>query len=175
MPISEALLPEFDHEMAGTRKTLERVPEDKFGWKPHEKSMSMARLAQHLAEIPDWAVNTIEKDSLHIAPPGSGPFQMPPPPKSRQEVLEMFDKNVAAARKAIAGAADAHLMQPWTLQFQGKTLFTMPRIAVIRAHVMSHSIHHRAQLGVYLRLNNVAVPGMYGPSADEMMTAFASS
>lgn len=166
MGLSEALLPEFDHEAANTRKTLERVPEGKQGWKPHKKSMTMGDLAAHLAQIPGWAVETIKTDSLDVAPPGAPPQQIPRA-KSRKEVLETFDKNVAAARVAIAGASDAHLLKPWSLLAGGKTVFTMPRIAVLRSFIMSHSIHHRAQLGVYLRLNDVPVPAIYGPSADE--------
>lgn len=166
MSISKALLPEFDQEMANTRKTLERVPDDKPDWKPHQKSMTMARLAGHVAEMPGWAVFTIEKDSLDIAPVGAPP-QQGATAKSRQENLEMFDKNVAAARAAIAGASDDRLLKPWSLLMGGKTIFTMPRIAVLRGMVMNHAIHHRAQLGVYLRLNNIPVPAIYGPSADE--------
>lgn len=166
MGLSEALLPEFDHEMANTRKTLERVPEDRLGWKPHEKSMAMGRLAVHLAEIPGWVVPTIDQDSLDVAPPGGPPYQSPKG-NSRREILAIFDKNVAAARAAIAGAMDAHLKKSWSLLSGGKTAFTLPRIGVLRSFIMNHSIHHRAQLGVYLRLNNVPVPAIYGPSADE--------
>ncbi len=166
MKISDALLPEFDHEMANTRRTLERVPEDKFSWKPHEKSMTLGRLAVHLAEIPTWASHAIEQDSLDVAPPGAPPYQ-PPPADSRKEILDLFDKTVAAARAAIAAASDEHLLKPWALLSGGKTILTMPRIAVLRSFILNHSIHHRAQLGVYLRLNNVAVPAIYGPSADE--------
>ena len=167
MTLNEALLPEFDQEMANTRKILGRVPMEKPGWKPHEKSMTLGRLAQHVAELPGWAVFTLEKDSLDIAPPGAPPYQPPPPPSSRQELVDMFDKNVSSARAAIAQASDEHLMQPWTLLLGGKTVFTLPRIAVLRTSVMNHSIHHRAQLGVYLRLNGVPLPALYGPSADE--------
>jgi uncharacterized damage-inducible protein DinB len=166
MAISQSLLPEFDQEMANTRKTLERVPEDKFGWKPHEKSMALGRLTGHIAEMPGWAVMTLEKDSLDVAPAGQAP-QQGAIAKSRREALEMFDKNVATARTAIASASDDHLMKPWTLLMAGRTIFSMPRIAVLRSMVMNHIIHHRAQLGVYLRLNNVPVPSIYGPSADE--------
>jgi uncharacterized damage-inducible protein DinB len=166
MALSDALLPEFDHEMAGTRKSLERVPDGKFGWKPHEKSMTFARLASHLAEIPTWAASALEQDSLDLAPPGQPPYK-PTVLQSRQEVLDLFDKNVAAARTAIGKCGDASFMKPWSLLMGGKTLFTMPRIAVLRSFVMSHNIHHRAQLGVYLRLNDIAVPSIYGPSADE--------
>ena len=166
MGLSEAMLPEFDQEMASTRRTLERVPEDKFGWKPHEKSGSMGWLAAHLANLPSWASYTINQDSLDLAPGGVAPT-LPPAPKSRRELLELFDKNLAAARAAIAGAKDEHLFKPWALLRNGATLLQMPRIAVLRSFVLNHIIHHRAQLGVYLRLNNVPVPAIYGPSADE--------
>lgn len=166
MGLSEALLPEFDHEMANTRKSLERIPENKLGRKPHKKSWAMGDLAAHLAQIPSWAVETINTDSFDAAPAGAPP-QQPLQAKSRKEILERFDKHVAAARAAIVGASDAHLLKPWTLFAGGKTVFTMPRIAVLRSFIMSHSIHHRAQLGVYLRLNDVPVPAIYGPSADE--------
>lgn len=166
MAFSDALLPEFDHEMANTRKSLERIPEAKLAWKPHKKSMTMGDLANHLAVMPSWAVETITKDSLDVAPPGGPPYESPRA-SSRNALLEMFDANVAAARAAIAGASDEHLSKPWSLRSGGKTLFTMPRIAVLRSFIMNHNIHHRAQLGVYLRLNDVPVPAIYGPSADE--------
>jgi uncharacterized damage-inducible protein DinB len=166
MALSEALLPEFDHEMANTRKTLERVPEDKFGWKPHEKSMTMGRLANHLADIPVWALHGLEQDSLDVNPPG-GESRKPSEVSSRKELLALFDKNVAAARAAIAGASDEKFGKPWTLLNGGQEVFTLPRAAVLRNFVLNHSIHHRAQLGVYLRLNDVPVPSIYGPSADE--------
>jgi len=168
MAFSEALLPEFDQEVVGMRKTLERVPEDKLTWKPHEKSMTMGGLATHLANLVTWAVTAVETESLDLAPDGK-PMAPMTPVKSRKELLETFDKNVAAARKAIAGASDQHLLKSWTLLHSGKTLLTMPRIAVLRTFVMNHGIHHRAQLGVYLRLNDVPVPSIYGPSADEGM------
>lgn len=163
MTISETLLPEFDREMSGARKTLERIPEDKLTWKPHEKSTSLGRLAGHVAELPGFAKITIETDSLNL----SARQHTPLVPTSRAQVLEVFDQKVSEARAAIAGASDEHLMKPWSLEYQGKTLFTLPRAAVLRTMMLSHLIHHRAQLGVYLRLNNVAVPALYGPSADE--------
>lgn len=166
MSLSQALLPEFDQEMANTRKTLERVPEAKFGWKPHEKSGSMIWLAGHLANIPGWAVETIKKDSFDMSP-GGKPFVPPPVPKSSKELLAAFDKNVSEARAALAGAGDSDLAQPWSFLNNGVTMFSMPRIACLRTWVMNHNVHHRAQLGVYLRLNNIAVPAIYGPSADE--------
>ena len=168
MPMSQALLPEFDHEMANTRKALERVPEDKFGWKPHEKSMTLGRLATHVAEMTAWVTPTLESESFDFAPPGAPPFQAKTA-SSRDELLEMFDKNVAVARAAIGGASDAQWMTPWSLLQGGRTIFTMPRIAVLRSMVMNHTIHHRGQLAVYLRLNDVPVPALYGPSADEQV------
>ena len=166
MTLSQSLLPEFDQEMASTRKTLERVPEAKFSWKPHEKSGSMIWLAAHLANIAGWAVETIKKDSFDRSP-GGKPFVPPPVPKSSKELLEGFDKNVAEARAALAAASDADLLKAWSFLNNGATMFSMPRIACLRTWVMNHTIHHRAQLGVYLRLNNIAVPSIYGPSADE--------
>lgn len=166
MTLSEMLLPEFDQEMASTRKTLERVPDDKLEWRPHEKSMTMIGLASHLANLLTWAVHTINEDSIDIAPVDGPPTQVEPA-KSRAEVLETFDRNAASARAAIAAASDEHLMKPWSLQAGGKTLMTMPRVSVLRSFIMSHTIHHRAQLGVYLRLNDVPVPSVYGPTADE--------
>ena len=166
MPMSQALLPEFDHEMANTRKALARVPEDKFGWKPHEKSMTMGRLATHLAELLGLVPTVLETESFDFAPPGAPPFQ-PKTAASRAELLEMFDKNVATARAAIGAASDAQLMVNWSLLLGGRTLLSMPRIAVLRGMAMNHVIHHRGQLAVYLRLNDVPVPALYGPSADE--------
>lgn len=166
MGLSESLLPEFDNEMAGTRKTLERVPIEKFDWKPHEKSTAMGGLATHLCNIPTWAGYTIDQDSLDLAPGGK-----PLPPaelaKSQADLLATFDANAAKARAAIAGASDEELFKPWSLMSNGNTILTMPKIAVLRSFVMNHLIHHRAQLGVYLRLNDIPVPSIYGPSADE--------
>ncbi len=165
MTIAETLLPEFEHEMESTRKLLAVLPEKIESWKPHDKSMDMQRLAGHVAELPGWAVFTIQRDSLDITPyPGQPRGAMA---ASRDEILRMFDDGVTNARKAIAGASDADLRKNWQLIMSGKTLLDMPRIAVLRSMVMNHLIHHRAQLGVYLRLKNIAIPGMYGPSADD--------
>jgi uncharacterized damage-inducible protein DinB len=166
MKISEMFLPEFDQEMANTRRTLERIPEDKLDWKPHEKSMPLGRLAGHLAELAGWTTATLKQDTFDFQPPGAPPMQ-PFIPKSRKEVLDAFDKGTKEARAAIAESSDEHLMKNWSLLSGGKTLMTMPRTAVLRSFVMNHVIHHRAQLGVYLRLNNIPVPSIYGPSADE--------
>ena len=166
MPLNAALLPEFDQEMASTRKTLERVPENKFGWKPHEKSGAMGWLAAHIANLHGWLVMTMKQDSLDLAP-GGVQVQPPPPPKDSKEMLATFDKNVKEARAALAAASDAELMKPWSLLKNGTVMMTLPKAAVVRSFIMNHLIHHRAQLGVYLRLNNIAVPAIYGPSADE--------
>jgi len=166
MRISDTLLPEFDHEMANTRKTLERIPEDRFEWKPHEKSMTMCGLGSHLANLPGWASLSLNEDSFDMNPPDGTPARTPQA-TSLTELLETFDKNLARAREAIAGASDEQFFKTWSLLSGGKEIFTLPRIAVLRSFVMNHNIHHRAQLGVYLRLNDVPVPSIYGPSADE--------
>lgn len=166
MSISQTLLPEYDQEMANTRKLLACVPDGKWDYKPHEKSMPLGRLAGHIAELPNWALHTIQVKVLDLTP-ASGPGFKPFIAASRQELLETFDKNVAEARSAIERATDEHLAEIWSLVYQGHTVMSMPRAAVLRSVVMNHLIHHRAQLGVYLRMNDVAIPGMYGPSADE--------
>lgn len=166
MRISDTILPEFDQEMANTRKTLERVPDDKFDWKPHEKSTTMGGLATHLSNLPTWTVHAVEKDELDIAPPGQPPLRAELL-TTRDAVLETFDRNVEAARAAIASSDDEWLTGNWTLLHGGRKVFTLPRAAVVRSFVLNHTIHHRAQLGVYLRLNDIPVPSIYGPSADE--------
>lgn len=166
MSIADAILPEFEQEMAGTRKTLERIPDDKIDWKAHPKSNTIGWVGSHLAEIPGWAEGTLTQDSWDIHPPGGEPYRTELL-TSRQQILELFDKNVAAAKRAIAATDDAAFMKEWSLLSEGKPLMTMPRIAVIRGFVISHAIHHRAILTVYLRLNDVPVPALYGPSGDE--------
>ena len=166
MAMNQALLGEFDHEMANTRKSLERVPDGKFDWKPHTKSMTMGALATHIASIPHWGKLTLDTPSFDVNPLGGQQVRQPEL-KSKAEVLAFFDKSVPEARAAIANATDQSLMSQWSLLNGGKTVFTMPRIGVLRAMIMNHMIHHRAQLGVYLRLNDVPVPSIYGPSADE--------
>jgi len=168
MPIKDSLLPEFDQEMANTRKTLDRVPEDKFGWKPHPKSFTMGHLSTHIANMIGWTSDTMNKDSFDISPPGAPPYKEVPA-ATHAELMAKFDESVAGARAALAGASDETFLGNWSLKAAGNTLFTMPRIACIRSFVMNHVIHHRAQLGVYLRLNDIPVPSIYGPSADEGM------
>ena len=167
MAIGESMLAEFDMEMSNTRKTLERVPDDNFSWKPHEKSFPMGALATHLANLPSWTNVTIDLDEFDMAP--GGEKMTTPECHSQAELLEVFDGNVAKARAALAGISDEQIFQPWSLLVTGEKIFSMPRIAVLRSFVMNHVIHHRAQLGVYLRLNDIPVPSIYGPSADEQM------
>lgn len=163
MPIAQSLLPEFDHEMQSTRKLLECVPDGKFGFKPHEKSMTLGHLASHVAQIPEYITSTIRLERMDFD--GSEkPFEA----ATRKELLEAFDAKSAAARQALAGVSDEELVKVWTLTFKGQQIFSLPRAAVLRSMCLNHLYHHRGQLGVYLRMNNVAFPGMYGPSADEM-------
>ena len=167
MTIAQVFLAEFDHEMRNTRRMLECVPDDALDFKPHAKSMSMGRLAGHIAEMPGWGVHTAELDTLDIKPlgaPAMAPFEAP----SRAAAVELFDKHVADSKKAIARVGDAAMNTPWTLLMTDRPIFTMPRITVLKSMVLNHIIHHRAQMSVYLRMNDVAIPGMYGPSADEI-------
>lgn len=166
MSISASLLPEFDREAAGTRKTLERLPEDKLEWQPHEKSMPMAGLATHIANMFHWGTLTLTRNDFDIQPSGSEPFREEPV-KSRAELLEKFDTNTAAFRAALTAASDEALMANWSLLQGGNVLFTMPRLALLRGMIFNHIIHHRAQLCVYYRMNDIPVPALYGPSADE--------
>ncbi len=162
MALVDALLPEFDHEMATTRKLLERLPEQHLGWKPHERSMTLSRLATHLAELPGWAKHIICEDELDL----TGPYT-PREERTVGAILLEFDTGIAEVRRLIAAKSDGELLSPWTFKVGGKVMFTMPRAAVMRAMLFNHLIHHRGQLSVYLRLQNVPVPAIYGPSADE--------
>ena len=165
MAIVDALLPEFNHEMGTTRRILERVPEASFAWKPHQRSMSLGELAGHIANIPYWCSATLNAATLDLETLGDA--ARPTPPESRADLLDGFDRRVKAARARLAEATDPELLAPWTLKKGAQEFFTMPRIAAIRSFVMNHSIHHRGQLSVYLRLNDVPVPPIYGPTADE--------
>lgn len=164
MAIKDALLPEFDHEMGTTRRLLERLPEADFSWKPHEKSMSLGQLSGHLANIPTWCATILEKIEFDLAAMGDRRSQEPP---SRELLLQEFDAKVSAARTCLTQRSDAEMLAPWTLRNQGQEIFTLPRISAVRSFVMNHSIHHRGQLSVYLRLRNVPLPSIYGPTADE--------
>lgn len=166
MKISDALLPELDQELATTRKCLARIPDDKLSYKPHPKSFAMDTLAVHIATMLGWGVTTIQSDSFDYAPEGGEPY-VPPVVKNNAELLALFDKGAADFRAALAGAENDAMMKPWSLLGAGKPMFTMPRIAVIRGMIMNHIVHHRGQLSVYLRMCDIPVPAIYGPSADE--------
>lgn len=164
MALRDIVLMEFDQEMATTRRTLDRVPEGKSDWKPHEKSMTLGRLAGHLAELPKLAERSLSSDSFDVrGPDRPAPLVM----SSRKELLEIFDKNVADARAAISRASDEDLQKNWSLMMGGKQIFSVPSIGVVRSFCIDHSIHHRGQLTVYLRMTGALVPSIYGPSADE--------
>ena len=175
MTIGQSMLAEFDQEMQNTRKTLERVPDDKWGWKPHEKSGTLGWLAGHVATLPGWATMTINTEEFDYAPVSGKSTYEQPKTENRQQVLAAFDKESAAARAALAKVSDQEIMKTWKLLAGGQEIFAMPRVAVLRGVVMNHLIHHRAQLGVYFRLLNIAVPGMYGPSADEAQASSAGA
>lgn len=162
MPLVDALLPEYDHEMTTTRKLLERVPDDKLTWKPHPKSFSLGELATHVATIPMWGEMTLTKPELDVG--GAPPAAAVP---SRTELLASFDKNSAGTRSVLARTSDAELMAPWALKRDGHTIFSMPKAVVWRSFVLNHLVHHRGQLSVYLRMLDVPIPSIYGPSADE--------
>jgi uncharacterized damage-inducible protein DinB len=166
MTIGQSLLPEFDQEMQNTRKTLERAPEEKWNWKPHDKSGTVEWLASHIATMPGWTAMTLSSQEFDYAPVGAPAYQ-PPKINNRKELLAVFDKGVAEARAALAKASDAEMLKDWTLLAGGKTIFTLPRVACLRTMIFNHIIHHRAQLTVYYRLLGIPVPGLYGPSADE--------
>lgn len=163
MAIRDTLLPEFDQEMANTRKMLERAPQERFDYQPHPKSFKLDRLTGHIADIPGWVGHIMHTEVLELDPGTIIPFL----PSSSQDLLSFFDKHVREARAEIARASDEDMNTIWSMKWEGKTVLTMPRITVLRNMVLNHTIHHRAQLGVYLRMLDVAVPGMYGPSADE--------
>jgi uncharacterized damage-inducible protein DinB len=165
MALKDALLPEFDHEMAVTRRLLERVPLHDTEWQPHAKSMTIGVLATHLAELPGWAPVLIKESGFDIGGDhGEGPKTKY---RTTTALLAAFDANVKAARELLAAASDGELLQPWTLRDKGKEVFTLPRVATLRSFLLSHTIHHRGQMSVYLRLRDVPVPSIYGPSADE--------
>jgi uncharacterized damage-inducible protein DinB len=165
MSLNAALLPEFDHEFAGTRRTLERVPFEKAEWRPHPKSWTLIQLATHLTHVPAWMAPTLTQESVDLAT--FDPETWRRLPGSHAELMKWFDDALAAARGALANASDAALLANWSLRTGEKVHMTMPRIAAVRGYILNHNVHHRAQLGVYLRLLDVPVPALYGPSADE--------
>lgn len=174
MTIGQSMLNEFDQEMQNTRKVLERVPDDKWGWKPHEKSGTVGWLTGHIATLPGWTTMTINTEELDYAPV-NGPSYQPPKIDNRQEALANFDKECKEARAALESVSDEEMRKGWKLLAAGQEIFTLPRVVCLRSFVMNHLIHHRAQLTVYFRLLGVPVPGLYGPSADEQQGNAASA
>jgi uncharacterized damage-inducible protein DinB len=166
MAIAQTLLPEFDHEMAGCRKSLERIPQNQFGYQPHPKSFTMSQLATHLASIPSWLAGTMTTTEMDFADPEIR-ASIPAPATTREALLELFDRGLAEGRAILEKTSDADFAVIWSGKNAGQVVFAMPRIGVYRTMIMNHAIHHRAQLCVYLRMLNVPVPALYGPSADE--------
>jgi uncharacterized damage-inducible protein DinB len=165
MAIKDGMIMEFKHEMANTRKMLERVPFEKGTYKPHEKSRAAVNLAHHVANVPTWIGRVITTNEFDVAIPGA--FPKVETPTTSEELLAFFDKTNAEALKHLESATDEQLMTPWTFRMGGNAIFTLPKVAAIRNMALNHQYHHRGQLSVYLRLMDVPVPGMYGPSADE--------
>ena len=163
MSLAASLLPEFDQEFAALRRCLERLPEERLDWSPHERSFSLRGLATHLLTLPHWALLTLEHDELDMDPEGDHNAPIP----DLGPALETYDGRVVDLREALAACSDERLLAEWTFRVGGQVQFVMPRVAVLRSFVMNHMIHHRGQLTVYLRLAGVAVPAVYGPSADE--------
>ena len=165
MTIAQTLLPEFDNEMATTRKLLERVPEADAEWKPHPKSMTMGRLATHIASLPVWAISTMEQTEFDFS--GANAEKAKEPAfESTRALVEMFDRNLKSARAVIERGSDEDMAVTWSLRAGDHRIFSMPRAGVLRSFIMSHIIHHRGQLSVYLRLRDVPLPSIYGPTAD---------
>ena len=161
--IATSLIAEMEQEAVTTRKTLERIPTEKFDWKPHEKSMTFVRLASHIAEMYGWTNHTLEESELDFAKMDYTPYV----PASTEELVSFFDKTYASAIESLKRTSDETFMEPWSLKNGEQTYFTMPKVAVMRGMVLNHIVHHRGQLSVYLRLNDIPVPALYGPSADE--------
>jgi len=168
MTLAEKLLPEFDEEFASTRRFLALIPNDKMLWKPHEKSMELGRLAWHLADFPEWAVMTFAKNHYAMTPEEGEKAMNGWKGRTREEILARFDGDLTIARAALSVTTDADMDHRWTMEWAGQTIIDDPREVVYRKWTISHMIHHRAQLGVCLRMLGIVIPGCYGPSADEM-------
>ena len=165
MSIVQTVLPQFDHEMATTRRVLEVVPGADAAWRPHPKSFSLGNLASHIALLPLWGKFVAQQSELDLGAPANASiagmaFTTVP------ELLDRFDRHVSEARSALEPLSDADMRETWTLKNRGAAIFSLPRAAVVRSFVLSHIIHHRGQLTVYLRLRDVPVPSVYGPTAD---------
>jgi uncharacterized damage-inducible protein DinB len=168
MPVNTAFLSEYAHEVTLTRKVLARIPEDQFAYKPHESATALGQLASHLVELYGWGIGVMKADSIDLAPV-DGPKHEPYSAQSSAELLAKFEENAAAFQATLAEATDdAQWFAPWSLLMAGEVRMSMPRIACIRGMIFNHAIHHRAQIAVYLRMLNIPVPAIYGPSGDEM-------
>ena len=165
MNLIDPILAELAHEGATTRRLLERLPQDRLGWQPHQKSMTLGRVATHIAEIPGWVGSIVEKDEFDLGASG----YVPPTLGSVAEIIAMFDKSVATAAETLKRQSNDRLLAKWQLKKNGQLVVEMPRLGMIRSFLMNHLIHHRGQLSVYLRLQNVPLPSIYGPTADEPM------
>jgi uncharacterized damage-inducible protein DinB len=163
MAMIDALIDEFKRETETTRRHLDRLPADNLDWRPHEKSFTTRGLASHIVECIGWTDSIFRKEEVDFDPATYKPFEA----GSKADLLKVFDENVAAGERALAGAADADLAVPWRLKVMGRVRFERPRLEVFRDFTLSHVVHHRGQMSVYLRLMNVPVPGSYGPTADE--------
>lgn len=162
--VKTAVLGDLDQEVKTTRALLERVPDQNWDWKPHEKSMALGELATHIANIPYWMITTLDADSFDLAAVPEASRQLP---KSRAELLAQFDERIEAVKKSVDAFDASDFDKPWSLLHGEHVVFTMPKAAVFRNMCTSHLIHHRAQLGVYLRMLDVPLPMSYGPTADE--------
>ena len=163
MSLAEPFLRELEAEGVATRKVLERMPEDKFGWAPHEKSMTLGKLASHVADLPAWVAYTIEHDELVFGPDNAVPEDL----KNAADLVAHFDEQMEAAKISLQNVSDETLLKHWQMRMGDVVLIDSRRVEVLRRWVLNHSVHHRAQLTVYLRLNDVPVPAVYGSSADE--------
>ncbi len=163
MPINDVLISELQQEAASTRKMLERVPEKSFSWKPHEKSMSLGVLAHHIAELPEWVGASVNQDELDFAEQKYTPKEQ----TTTEALLKIFDENISNAVECLKNASDEKLLSSWTLRNGEKVYLTMPKAGVVRGFVLNHTVHHRGQLSVFLRLLDVPLPSIYGPTADE--------
>jgi uncharacterized damage-inducible protein DinB len=169
MRLIEPILAELEQEASSTRSYLNRVPEDKLGWKPHPKSMTLGQLAFHIANLPGGIAEALSLDDMEV------PGFIHPDPKNKKEILDTLERSVATAKKKLAPMDDARLQATWTMSKNGKQIMSVPRIGFLRTVLLNHWYHHRAQLGVYLRLLNVPVPSIYGPTADENPFAEAAT
>ena len=164
MPERDSLLPEFDQETAATRRVLERVPDGALGWRPHEKSFNMGELATHLSRLPHWGTLILKQDSYDLV--SSGPRGQALPTVAA--ILDQFDANVREVRAALVDMTDGQLLQPWTLRRGDRVVMSVPKVSAVRGFVVRHLVHHRGQMTVYLRMNDVPLPPLYGPTADEL-------